>query len=270
MPGGGFSPSDDFDETRPAGTDYGYDIDRWTTSNLQHTCNAYAIEHYEMSNDPDASEDDFGRHDFITLKQQSTKPNLTGSTNRTGFFTKSDGVYIEEADGTEIKILDFTSNRSGVDNDVPSGEIILFEKDTAVTGYTLQTDKDDMAVYITKGSGAGGESGGSDKTGGTWTISGLTADSHTHTSATHKHLLPFGYLSADNTFRIRTVPDGGSSAASKLTRGVGLSSELIKVPDWYYSNEATPGSTGTASTNGITSGGGWRLPGRNFTRQQRN
>lgn len=275
MPGGGFSPSDDFDETRPAGSDYGYDIDRWCISNLQHTCNAYAAEHYEMSNDPDASEDDFGRHDFITLKQQSTKPNLTGSTNRTGLYTKSDGVYIEEAGGTEIKILDFTSNRSGVDNDVPSGEIILFEKDTAVTGYTLQTDKDDMLVYITKGSAAGGETGGTDYTGGTWTVGGLTADSHTHTGPSHNHQW---YSHQADATHDRSYDSGGSANAvsgfigSSAYLGIELISKSdgsVLGEDCYTSNAGT-GNTGTASANGVSSAGTWRPSGRNFTRQQRN
>lgn len=281
MPGGGFSPSDDFDETRPAGTDYGYDIDRWCTSNLQHTCNAYAAEHYEMSNDPDASEDDFGRHDFITLKQQSSKLNLTGSTNRTGFYTKATGVYLEKADGTEIQILDFTTERSGVDNDVPSGEIILFEKDTAVTGYTLQTDKDDMAVYITKGSGAGGESGGTDKTGGTWTQPDHThtGPSHTHTGPSHRHQW-FDYQ-ATATVNNRSYNSSGTliDLTNSSTTGSGLTLQCTSrtaddhlSQDFYTSNSGTgaTGASGTGATGGSATVNTWRPSGRNFTRQARN
>ena len=48
---------------------------------------------------------------------------------------------------------------------VPAGEVILFEKDTAVVGYTLKTDVDDGLVYVTKGSVAGGEAGGAAEAG---------------------------------------------------------------------------------------------------------
>lgn len=268
MPGGGFAPSDDFDETRPAGTDYGYDIDRWCASNLQHICNAYAIEHYEMSNDPDESEDDFGRHDFITLKEQALKPDLSASTDRTGLYTKSDGVYIEKDDATEIKILDFTTERSDVDNDVPSGEIILFEKDTAVTGYSLLTTKNDMAVYITKGLAAGGEEGATDKSGGTWTIAGLTADSHTHTGPNHNHQWYNEIAGADDA----SYGAGGASLdiAQTSNANLGISTySTYRLSKDYYTNSAGTGNTGAPSTTGITSNGTWRPSGRNFTRQQR-
>jgi len=46
---------------------------------------------------------------------------------------------------------------------VPKNEIILFEKDTVVLGYTLLSDVDDEVIYITKGSAAGGTAGGTDE-----------------------------------------------------------------------------------------------------------
>lgn len=278
MPGGGFSPSEDFNEAKPAGTDYGYLIDDWVISNTKHLCNAYAAEHYEMSNDPDASETDFGRHDYITLKQQSAKPTISGLTTRTALYTKSDGVYIEKADGTEIQILDFTTERSGVDNDVPSGEIILFEKDTAVTGYTLQTDKDDMAVYITKGSVAGGESGGTDKTGGTWPISGLTADSHTHTGPLHNHsagslVAELAIYSTQMLYDQKTASAYTGNYKLTFTGTASVDSNpglTIGIDVQGPTDDDGDDATSTASANGITSAGTWRPPGRNFTRQQRN
>jgi len=75
--------------------------------------------------------------------------------------------------------------------DIPTGETILFEKDTVVAGYTLQTDQDDQVVYITKGSAAGGEAGASGYTGSTWTQPdhGHTVDGHTHTVNSHDHTI---------------------------------------------------------------------------------
>jgi hypothetical protein len=245
MPGAGYAPGQNYNANMPSGATYGYDADDDIRDNQAHVDNAYAVEHYAPSNDPDASEDDFGRHDFITLKEQGSKPNLSGSTSRHGFYAKSDGVYIEKDDATEIKVLDFTTDRSGVDADIPSGEILLFEKDTAVTGYTLKTDKDDMGVYITKGSAAGGETGATDKTAGTW----QQAD-HTLTISempSHAHTQGYWYYHYD--------------------QGEG----------WHYFAQGTlAAETGTTSVN-ATGGGGahnhgstWRYPGRNFTRQQRN
>lgn len=191
-PGTGYFPTQDYDATQPAGSTKGYDADDDIRDNNMHVDNAYAVEHYAPSNDPDASEDDFGRHDFITLKEQGSKVDLTGSTDRHAIYAKSDGVYIEQDDGTEILILEFATGRSGVDADIPSGEIIIFESDTAVTGYTLQIDEDDGVVYFTKGSAEGGEEGGTDKTDGTWTQPNHThtGPSHTHTGPSHTHTGP--------------------------------------------------------------------------------
>jgi hypothetical protein len=59
--------------------------------------------------------------------------------------------------------------------------ILPFYQNTAPTGWTIQTTLDDKLLFVTKGSGAGGQTGGTVHSTGTWTISGLAADSHTHT-----------------------------------------------------------------------------------------
>jgi hypothetical protein len=66
---------------------------------------------------------------------------------------------------------------------VPRSEIILFEKDTVVLGYSLLTNATDGVIYYTSGSGAGGDAGGAAKPSGTWTISGLSGGAVTLTSA---------------------------------------------------------------------------------------
>jgi hypothetical protein len=72
---------------------------------------------------------------------------------------------------------------------IPSGEIVLFEKDTAVAGYTLKTDVDDRLCFISKGSAAGGQTGGTNHSSGTWTQPDHvhTGPSHTHTGPSHTH-----------------------------------------------------------------------------------
>jgi hypothetical protein len=79
---------------------------------------------------------------------------------------------------------------AGLIDFIPSGEKILFDKDTAVTGYSLVTTVDDRLVFITKGSAAGGQTGGANHSSGTWTISGLTKDAHTHPGPSHVHTMP--------------------------------------------------------------------------------
>ena len=256
MPGGGHSPGQNFNADKPDGNTYLADGDNDIRDNQKHFDNALAVEHYSPTNDPDASEDDFGRHDFITLKEQGSKPDLTGSTNRHGFYAKSTGIYYEKSDGTEICILLFSSGRSGVDADIPSGQTILFESNTAVTGYSLLTNKDDGLVYFTKGTVAGGEEGGTDVDDGTWTIAGLANAAVTLTAAqsglsAHTHGIPFSRPTMDSS---------GST------------------PSWYAGtgfNDVTgaisggPQNAGSSHNHTPSHDGTWRPPGRNFTRQTR-
>jgi len=110
MPGAGYSPGQNFDATKPAGATELQDADNDITDNQKHQDNAYAVEHYAPSDDPDASEDDFGRHDYISLKEQASKPDLSGSAVRHALYAKDDGLYFENVDGTETKIFDLTNN----------------------------------------------------------------------------------------------------------------------------------------------------------------
>src|SRR5210317_1762417 len=64
---------------------------------------------------------------------------ITGGTPLSGKI-----IYTADAQGT----------LSYVYASVPSGETIIFDEDTAVTGYTLLTTVDDALLYITKGSAA--------------------------------------------------------------------------------------------------------------------
>lgn len=129
---------------------------------------------------------------------------------------------------------------------VPTGEIIVFEKDTAVSGFTLKTDKDDFLMFITKGSGAGGETGGSDHSTGTW-----TQPDHTLTVAetglpSHSHTYSKGYNPKRQSW-------GGS---------------------FEYLGNNTVGTTSSVGGSGAVSahnhGTTWRPKARNFTRQEKN
>jgi hypothetical protein len=164
-------------------------------------------------------------------------------------------------------------------NDIPTGEIILFEKDTVVTGYSLLTTVDDGVVYITKGSAAGGETGGTAKTGGTW-----TQPNHTHTISTqtaHTH------DTNDHTLTESEIPShthnyNGLALGSGGTLDWDGEGSAIHWPDTQASSSTGGGNAhnhGATDLGGSHAHGGstgnsatvntWRPVGRNFTRQQR-
>lgn len=143
---------------------------------------------------------------------------------------------------------------AGQYGDIPLGTTLLIDSDTAVLGYTIETDLDDMLIYVTKGSGAGGEAGGTDKIGGSWT------QSHTHTVASgtvpgvaaHTHVGPGGL-----SFVVRPggqIEGAGDNATTSAVTG---------------SNTGSSTSHNHGGVTGDATGDTWRPAGRNFTRQSR-
>lgn len=153
-----------------------------------------------------------------------------------------------------------TSDRfelASLGQDIPIGETIIFYKDTAVIGYSLVAPSDDKSVCITKGSAAGGETGGTLHSSGSWTISGLTSNAHTHPGPSHTHttLLP---------------KSGWSSTTASNAREFWAGSSANRVSNRTLTSDAAgTGNTGTASASGITSAGTWRPAAYCFTMQQR-
>jgi len=176
---------------------------------------------------------------------------------------------------------------AGSYNDVPLNTILLIESDVVITGYTLLENKDDMSVYITKGSNAGGESGGSDKSGGTWTQPNHTHSqaTHTHTVGTHTHSIPSGSVPGSPahthppqagyaTFMSSSGSTHGESGDSYGTFGNTGSSAGGGSSHNHGGTSGSGGTPNTGSGGGDTTGGGatsntWRPRGRNFTRQER-
>ena len=157
--------------------------------------------------------------------------------------------------------------------DVPSGEVLLFESDIAVSGYTLLTTQNDMVVYITKGSAAGGEAGGTAKGGSTWSQPnhnhGITSEA-AHVHATTGHVLTIAEMPAHtHTYQIYTYDGhinglGGGGAGSKNTGSTGGNASH---------SHGNTGSAGVHNHGGTTADdatlSSWRPKGRNYTRQQR-
>ena len=172
------------------------------------------------------------------------------------------------AAGKQVQAADALGNLEfGGLPSIPIGSIILFESNTQITGYTLLTDQDDDVVYITKGSVAGGEAGGTDKVGGTW--------SHLHAVGTitipaHNHKW-YNYVSRGNTYswasngstQIRIIGQSGNTTQG--LKGENTSSDARNpITDFWTQDSGAVAATGNTANNTT-----WRPKGRNFTRQQR-
>jgi hypothetical protein len=112
-----------------------------------------------------------------------------------------------------------SSNRGGF---VETGTKMIFYADTAPTGWTIDNTLDDKLAYITKGSVAGGETGGGTHSTGGWTISGFDANvgSHTLTLAelpSHTHVV----LLVSWAFGAGGASYYGGTGASENTGAIG-------------------------------------------------
>jgi hypothetical protein len=187
--------------------------------------------------------------DYASSGHTGFAPSPHGNADHSSTFITASGVTFENLDAnsdigtgaTQVAQGDHTHASLA---DIPTNETILFEKNTAVTGYTLLITYDDMVVYITKGTGAGGESGGVLKSGGTWTQPG--------------HTLSISEIPAhDHSISVPPY-------AATTHRGSGSS-------NWTLAFSSPVTATGTTGGGGSHNhGSSWRPTGLNFTRQRRN
>ena len=133
-------------------------------------------------------------------------------------------------------------------DDIPSGEIVLFESAVAVSGYSLLATVDDQLVYISSGGAAG-----------TKPLSTWSQPNHGH--PTGSHALSEAELPVHSHSYNRYNDVGGYIAST----GSG----------WGTLTSVSTGSAGSGSshnhgsTSGSATSSSWRPLGRNFTRQQR-
>jgi len=187
----------------------------------------------------------------IEMVGQYTAEVLTTTPASGSISNKARVIYVED---DELLLVGDNSGNFSVSNmgGMPSGTIMLFEADTSVVGWTLLTTVDDETVYITKGSVAGGEVGGSVKAGSTWTQTG-----HTHT--TGNLALSIAQMPA-HTHGISA--DDCSGGGGDREAGPGFGAISTSTGGGAVHNHGATGSGGTANT--------WRPLGRNYTRQQKN
>ena len=169
----------------------------------------------------------------------------------------------ELALGTALQVLRMNAGATlpeWTSASIPVGEKILFYKNTAVTGYSLLNTLDDKVVYVTKGSAAGGQTGGAVHSAGTWTQPNHThtGPSHTHTGPSHTHSVPSGGIS------VRTGTDSNYCMANQS----GTANHLYGIVTGAGGTGAT-GAAGTGNTGSKATTNAWRPAAYNFTMQQR-
>jgi len=150
----------------------------------------------------------------------------------------------------------------------PSGTCMLFYNETAPPGWSIKSDgiTNGNLVYIDN------QNGGTQKSGGTWTISGLSGGSHSHgagsyKAASHNHQW---YYCTGGTNRGKTYDSDGSlmspgyAASGEYRIEYDNNHDAINVD--CYTSKVSPSVTGTSgsATVPISSNGSWRPPGYNF------
>lgn len=163
-------------EAKPDDNNYGYEID-----NFIRRVQTAVRERMEIDHQWKVGADD-GEHVKITFSKQSSKPSNVANK---GFLYIKDAsgkveLFWEDEDGNEIQLTS-----AGYINQFPSGTKMVFYQDTAPSGWTIEDTLDDKLLFVTKGSSAGGETGGGAHATGTW-----TQPDHVHAGGSHTHVAP--------------------------------------------------------------------------------
>jgi len=144
---------------------------------------------------------------------------------------------------------------------IPSGTKMVFYQDTAPSGWTIDATVDDKLLFVSKGSVAGGETGGGAHSTGTWTIAGVTVDAHTHTGAAHVHkVYEYNNNTGDDTLfnSIGGVQALTAQAKNAMRWSLYANQTATTSPPDFYTSSAGAGATGAASADTITSDATWR------------
>ncbi len=166
----------------------------------------------------DHDADGTGYHKQVTLSDPGRGP--TFASTMLGRFQRSGTLYRKLANGTKYAIPYLATGSSG-------DEVVVYQA-AAPTGWTQDTAVNDRVLRIVSGTGAG--------TGGSWTITGLTADAHTHTQQG-----TFGTGNNSNGGAVGNQGFAGQFATRPHTHSVTIS-----------------GQTGAASATGVTHTPSWR------------
>ena len=186
---------------------------------------------------------DDGKHVQVTLMEQASDPITVA--NEGFLYTKDVGgvtdLFYKNSAGDVIPLTKAAAAQS-----FPAGTVMCFYQAAAPTGWTKSTAVNDKVIRVVSG-GTGGS------TGGSWTITGVTVDSHTlveseipahnHgiTDPGHAHSLPTNPAASGNYFG-EAATSGTASNTNANTTGITINN--------------TGGGGG--HTHGLTSDAAWR------------
>lgn len=198
---------------------------------------------------------DHGEHVKVTLRVGSapTQAANKGILYAKDVLSKAELFYIDE-DGDEVQI---TSGGELNYSEFASGTIMFFYQDTAPTGWTIDDTLDDKALIITKGSAAGGETGGGAHSSGTWTQPSHThtGPSHTHTGPSHVHGLNSHTHTIAHTHSVPATNTGwGSQSGNYGALGVSSASLTLAASNNLSTGASSSANSGVAA--GDTEAGG--------------
>ena len=177
---------------------------------------------------------------LVPIFQKQTGDPASPAADKLKLYVKTVGaqprLYIKDPGGN-VKPLAIPG-----EDTFPSGTKMLFYQDTAPAGWTIQNTLDDKLAFVTKGSAAGGQTGGGVQSSGSWTISGASQAGHTHTGPSHTHTGPS---------HTHTVPRNGWGEVAG-----GVSGRLVTDSVSGPPNQASADNTSGASGTGATGAGG--------------
>jgi len=199
--------------------------------------------------------------DGLTIKDSGF---ALGSDADGDIYYRASGALARLAKGTGSQTLKMNSGATAPEwvtvagGDIPSGTKMLFYADTAPSGWTIDNTLDDKVVFITKGSSAGGQTGGGAHSSGTW-----TQPNHTHTGPSHTHTTAAMTLdtakipSHAHGIPLWQDPGGLSIYATRQTTRIGTENTDAAGGGNSHEHGAT-GADGTGATGDGATANTWR------------
>jgi len=173
-----------------------------------------------------------GKHKAPVFKDNGGEPSQPTEENEVTLYNNAGLMYFLNQAGTKRTL-----------GPIPSGTKMVFKQPSAPTGWTFNSEDNDKVLLTTDTVAEGGT------TGGSWTISGLTAASHTHThSHRHNYTVRFsGKVGSGSEYsNVKSVWDYTSSAFKSET----TNDSQVEVPTSTPDTSETSGATATVNSNG--------------------
>ncbi len=215
-------------ESKPDDNNYGYEVDNYIRALYVAIRERMEVDHIWKIGATD------GGHNKVSLAYQATKPTAVAGYGY--LYTKDAGagvieLWYEDEAGNETQITQTGSLASAF----VAGVKAIFYQDTAPLGWTIQNTLDDKLLFITKGSTAGGQTGGGVHSTGTWALSGLNTGSHVLTTAempAHTHNSYAGGSVVIQTDAATQVAAYASTATSSTGNGGGHTHTIAGADTW--------------------------------------